>query len=73
MKLFRVHLFDGEGNSSGFKFTSSKGEAEKIAKANVKESGRVFSPNLIEEREFVIGKYEVLGILDLWASHPNNG
>jgi hypothetical protein len=74
MKVFRVHLTDSSGMSLGFEYYSNKKDAQESLRNNAKNKEDVRVDNdSIEMKEIVIGKYEILDILNDWGSHPDNG
>lgn len=74
MKIYRVSLEDSTGMSLGFSYHSNRADAFKALKANEKNEGMLSDPDAyIQERDFIISKYEFLKLLKDWASHPDNG
>ncbi len=74
MKIFRVHLTDESGMSLGYEYYSNKKDAETAWKKSKSDNHVRFDANItIEQKEVVIGKYEILNLLNEWASHPDNG
>lgn len=74
MKVFRVHLTDASGMSLGFEYYSNRKDAQTaLRKSQSDEEVRVDSNSSIEEKEVIIGKYEILKLLNEWGSHPDNG
>jgi hypothetical protein len=74
MKIFRVHLTDDSGMSLGFEYYTNKKDAFAAFKRNQQDEEIRYDGNdHIEERDFVIGKYEVIKLLNEWASHADNG
>lgn len=66
MKLYRVHLVDGNESQFGFKFTSRKAEAESIA--------RDYSPESYYESIAVDATLNgIVKALNKYGGHPDNG
>lgn len=66
MRVYRVHNYDDAEGSFGFKFVASKKEAERLKR----EFGSDWE---VEAIRFQPTKAGILALLNVWASHPDNG
>jgi hypothetical protein len=73
MKIFRVSLNDPMHENKGYEYFSSKKAAEKCLRDHCKSWDMVYEEDNITMKDVMIGKYEILRLLNEWGSHPDNG
>lgn len=85
MKIYKVHIRRVGYESDGFEYFTIKSAAEKRQReSNIEVTGNVdfddeetkvqsFTPDRVEEMDIELNKTGVMTLLQLWASHPDNG
>lgn len=70
MKIYRVTNIRDDGENNGYSYFASKSKAKKEQK-EINEAW--FTDEEITEINFQLSKKEIVGLLNLWASYPDNG
>lgn len=78
MRFYRVHFWEGEMSSHGFKFFARRTDAEKASRAWVKDiidskNGNWGPTGDIDEIDIQPTKAGILEALNQYASHNDNG
>lgn len=70
--IYRVHFYDDIEGSKGYRYHTNKMLAVKERNEYLKNSKESASAS-IDEVSTPKTKQEVVGLLNRWASHPDNG
>jgi hypothetical protein len=73
MKFYRVHETYGSGISAGFRYFTSLRSAKEYGARQMMNNAKQTPGILIAEISFDPTKYAILGVLNRYASHPDNG